>query len=266
MTLKKRNYFFIAGIIISTLSLFFITALFITAALKNQVTPPRHAVRPFYFSLKSGFLFSQNFISVIVSIFIFSAYVPITLSIILRLFEKTQAMEIVFYAVFLLGCFMEQARMLMPLFDLWKTYTVLLNTIGRIVICGRMLAPLSLFFIPVFTELKHRQDFTQNIILAILIAVFTGLLMPLDASKTTSTCTVVWSYEEIFFAVRLLLFIASVICFKGKGNLVGYIILFAGYSCLCIADSIAVLSAGAVLLIAGTYRFIVAYHKMYLWR
>ncbi|MBO4404755.1 MAG: hypothetical protein J5780_05425, partial [Treponema sp.] len=128
MTLKKRNFILFLYIIITTLSLLFITALFITAALKGQITPPEKTLRPFPFLNRiEHTLFKENFTAVIIAVFSFSFYVPLMLTIIYRLFEKTQAMEIIFYSVFLLGCFLEETRIFMPLSGLWQTYTFFLN-------------------------------------------------------------------------------------------------------------------------------------------
>ncbi len=275
MTLKKRNYILVSCILATTAFFIFITVLFVSAAVKNQITPPENAVRPFNIS-GEHFLLKQNFICVIASIFCFSFYVPLTLTIIFRLFEKTQVMEIIFFAEFLLGCFMEQFRIFMPMFGLWQTYTSFLNAIGRTVIAGRLLAPLSIFFITVFTDSSQRQDFSSNIFTAILISIFAGLFMPLDPYHTTSTCTVVWSYRGLFLGIRIVLFFATAACFFKKARsktsdetiafLIAFLFLSAGYSLLCIADCFLFLIPGILFLIYGTYKFILSYHSMYLWR
>ena len=220
MTLRKRNTLLILSIILTFLSFITIAVLFTTAYLKGQITPPENALRPFPFlSRISHPFFQENFTAVIISVFIFSFYVPLMLLIIYRLFEKTQAMEIIFFAEFLLGCFLEQIRIFMPFSGLWQTYTFFLNVIGSVVLAGRMLAPLCLFFITVFTDQNQRQDFTHNIFIALLLSVFTGVLMPLDPSNTTSTCTVVWSFSGLFLTIRAVLFISTIICFFYKARI-----------------------------------------------
>ncbi|MBO4405000.1 MAG: hypothetical protein J5780_06710, partial [Treponema sp.] len=148
--------------------------------------------------------------------------------------------------------------------------------IGRFVLAGRLLAPLSLFFITVFTDQNQRQDFTHNVFIALLLSIFTGLLMPLDASNTTSTCTVAWNFEGLFLMIRITLFISTVICFIYKAltknsketfkSLKGFILLSAGYNLLCTADCFFILGTGLLLLVTGTYFFILSYHETYLWR
>ena len=144
MTLKNKNRIFLFLFIFSAIIfLFNITVLCIAAAAKS-IVPPINPMRPFVLIPKGG-LCPYNFNSSLAAIIAFSLSAPALSIAIFKGFEKTPSLEILFFSGFIISCVTESARILLPLFGFWKTNSLFLIYIGRIVAAGRFLAPMSLF-------------------------------------------------------------------------------------------------------------------------
>lgn len=154
MTLKNKNRIFLFLFIFSAIIfLFNITVLCIAAAAKS-IVPPINPMRPFVLIPKGG-LCPYNFNSSLAAIIAFSLSAPALSIAIFKGFEKTPSLEILFFSGFIISCVTESARILLPLFGFWKTNSLFLIYIGRIVAAGRFLAPMSLFFATVFLPRKN---------------------------------------------------------------------------------------------------------------
>lgn len=275
MTLKSRNRIIFLLFIISTAVFVLSTTLFILAYTHNEVS---YSETPFrvYDIFENSPLFQAELKWSIFAIFAFLIYVPTSFLVIFKGFEKTQSLEIIYFIFFLVACLMETVKIYLPIDGLWNTSSHLLLFTGRVVVMGRILAPLSLLFAAFFGENEQRENVERNILILILVSIFTGIVIPLDSYQVTTSCTVLWSFRKSFHIVRVILSALTfvVILLQGfekdsqslKNCSFFYIILILGYAILCTADCSFLLFSGIGLLVLGTCLYLRSIHSMYLWR
>ena len=274
MTLKTRNRLYFVFFLIASLVFLFYMVFLAYAFFSHGITPPENYIRTLKLASKISFL-PYSFSAVLFSLIAFSLYVPITSFVIYESFEKTQCLEVIYFAAFLIGCLLECMRFFVPLFELWKSYSAFLMFIGNSVITGRLLCVLSLLFASLFSETEQRQNAERNFVILLSASVICGFLVPLNTTQTTSTCMVLWGYRNVFFVIRLSLFLAAVSVLivnairKSSKDLrytsVGVTLLYIGYSFLCSADNYVYFILGSVLLIAGTFMYLHSIHRLYMW-
>lgn len=273
MTLVVRNRLFLAFFICSVIYCACLAGVFIYSAFfAGTFLAPDAPIRTF--SLFSSIL-TYRFTASIAGIFLFLLYVPLTVFILYFHFEKTQSLEILFFAGFLLGILPEGLRILIPVDALWQTSSTTLIILGRAIISGRMLTHLSLLFASLFVNVEHRQSVERNCIIVFLVAVAVGFLYPLNTQYVTTTCTVLWGYRTMFTILRVFLFLLSLSSIiiralvSGSADLyreaLGYGLLMIGYSLLTVSDSYVLLIASGSLLVAGTVLYLQSIHRQYLW-
>lgn len=275
MTLKSRNRIVFLLFIVSVAVLVFSTTFFIHSYINGEVS---YSATPYkvYDIFDNSPLFQNDLKWSIFAIFSFMIYVPTTFLIIYLGFEKTQSLEIIYFIFFLVACLMETVKIYLPIDGLWNTSSHLLLFTGRVVVMGRILAPLSLLFAAFFGENEQRENVERNILILILVSIFTGIIIPLDSYQVTTSCTVLWSYRKSFHIVRVILSLLTFLVIllqgfeKDSQNLKNcsffYTILITGYAILCATDCSFLLFAGAGLLTLGSVLYLRSIHSMYLWR
>lgn len=274
MTLKRRNVLLISLFILGLAVVILYAAFFIASLLNGGLYPPENPVRFLEFK-KENFLNAYKFPVSFASIIIFVLYAPVCSFIVWQGFEKTQTTEIVYFAVFILGCFLDGTRFILPVFGLWKTYSVLMIFIGRCVFAGRFLSVFALLFAAVLSDSDERQNIERNCALLILVAVFCALLIPLNTSLITSTCTVWWGYRDLVSWIRIAVAAVTVITILINAyikdsrelmhNAIGYTVLISGYSLLQIADNFLFLIPAVILFAGGSFLYLKSLHSMYMW-
>lgn len=274
MTLKTRNLLLLGLFFVSLLLTFLYTGAFIFALLNDAIIPPDSPMR--YISILENVPgFAYDYKASFVAIAVFIIYVPITSYILWNGFEKTQSSEVVYFSLFLLSCLSEGSRLSLPLFGLWKSYSLFFVFIGRLVFAGRFLAPCAFILAALFSETEQRQDVDRNCILGILLAIFVAILVPLDTSVVTSSCTIWWGYRTLFVVMRVFLYILTFVTIllnaykkdsaELKANATGFIILILGYSLLQASDNFVTLCIAFLLFVAGTAVYLRSLHSRYLW-
>ncbi len=274
MTLKTRNLLLVGLFFLSLLFAFLYAGSFIFALVNDAIIPPESPMR--YISILANVPgFAYDYRASFIAIGIFIIYVPITAYILWNGFEKTQSSEVVYFTLFLLSCFAEGSRLTLPLFGLWKSYSLFFVFIGRLVFAGRFLAPCSFLLAALFSETEQRQDVDRNCVLCILLAVFVAILVPLDTSVVTSSCTIWWGYRSLFVIMRIMFYILTFVSImlnaykkdsvELKGNATGFIILILGYSLLQASDNFITMIVSMILFIAGTAVYLRTLHSRYLW-
>ncbi len=274
MTLKNRNRVYFIASLLTTVLVAYYAGIFLYAAFRGQIIPPQNPVR-LVPHISEHILFRYEFPASIASVFIFIIYVPIISLVIARGFGNTQALELVYFGGFVIACMAEGIRLLLPLFGLWQSYSILLVLTGRIIIGGRLLAFTSFLFATLFNETNQRQNAEQNFSIMLLVSFFIGVIMPLETTQTSSACTVIWGYGTLFLVIRLCLFILTEVTLiinaitKSNKELIktaiAYPFLMAGYSILGITDNFIMLGSGAVFLLIGTVLYLKSIHSIYMW-
>ncbi len=273
MTLKTRNtltrYIFIFSLIAIAAS----AASFITAIVTKSLLPP---VSLRTFDLADFLLTRYDFIAVIISIAMLSLYVPLSLFLLLRVFENTQSVEVIFFCGALIGCLCETTRAIIPLFGIWQSYSTLLFFLSRIVFTGRMMVPLFFFAAATLSDAEQRQNVERNFSIVLALAAVIASAIPMNTAQTTTACMVIEGFAPMPTIIRILLFIIAGAVFyinakkhdspELKKLSFYYIFVVAGYLCLTIADNYLFMGLGTIFLYAGTAQFLRNLHRLYMWK
>ena len=273
MTLKVRNrlllVFFAASFLASMISI----ALFFHALLNKHISNPDTLVR--LLKLPDTKLFGYRQPATISAIICFELYAVLTTIFLYFHFEKTQAMEVIYFCGFLIGCLCEGVRLLVPTYNLWHASSMQIF-VTRTILTGRILAPLSLLFSALFNETEKRQYAERNFIIMLQLAIMAGLLYPLQTFHISSEFTSGWGLRALFHSIRIGLILAtlSVTIYKGLTNNVSetikqsiaLLILLTGYTLLCRTDCYFNLAIGFLLQVSGTVYYLLTLHSMYLWK
>lgn len=271
MTLKSRNILLLLLLIISLcLLLADATLLFYNLYKGTFSTPDTFPTQP----VAGFFIKGYRFSAVILSLFIFLAYVSASVYYIYVEFEKTQSIEIIFFALFLCGCLTESVRLYIPLFNLWHSLSTFLIFTGRIVLFGRTLAPLALLFGAVFSGTEQRQYVERNLVILVVVSIMTALLIPIDTAVVLPNSCVKWGEGGTFLVMRILILVATGISLfinsytmgnKGKAPY-AFLVLGLGYEICCYASSYPAAAVGGGLLFGGTVVYLGSLHRQYLWK
>ena len=111
MTIKTRNRLIIFFSIFSLILLLGMSSLFVISLISNKFVP---ATEHTYTLFQNFFLTKFNFLTVVISIFVFLMYVSVSFLYINFEFEKTQSTEIIYFSLFLIGCLTESFRLFIP--------------------------------------------------------------------------------------------------------------------------------------------------------
>ncbi|MBP3708924.1 MAG: hypothetical protein J6I73_00735 [Treponema sp.] len=189
-------------------------------------------------------------------------------------FEKTQSIEVIFFAVFLIGCTSEAMRLYVPFFNLWHSFSTFLIFIGRVVLFGRILAPAALLFDAVFSGTEQRQNVERNLVVLIVISIALSLLIPLNTAIVLPNFCVHWGSSKTFYIIRVLILVAAVLSVfvntrtmgRKEKTSYGFLALTIGYEVCCLSTSVIAVIVGNLLLFVGTAVYLGSLHRRYLWQ
>lgn len=275
MTLRLRNRFlrvFVAGTSLAAAAvLIAFVFLFFTGGLSSLRTLPR----AIDFSFKSA-LFEYNLYVSIVSLILLMLFVPASGIFLISTFEKTQSPEVIYYAGFLAGCFLQTIRLSIPLFDLWIGYSSFLVFTARANFAGQIICALCLWFASFFSDEDSVQEADRNLAIALATAVLFSLFIPVNPATLNSAFLLSSGYKFLFELIFIILFLVSFFAFIIRGkqrNMIScmriavlFLVFFTGYRILSLSDSLFTLITGAGLLYTGSFLFLNTLHKYYLWK
>ncbi len=272
MTIRTRNRLFLFLFIVSLLSCAATSTLFIIAAIKGNLSTPDQVVRPFVFF---GSIIRYQPAATLAGIIAFAVYVPVVMAFLYFGFEKTQSQEVIYFAAYLIGCMCEGSRLLMPISGIWRTTSMLLIMVGRVVIAGRILVLLSMLFATLFSSLEQRQFVERNIAILLTLSSVIAMFYPIDTMYTTSTFIVQYGYSTLFKTMQIMLFMATALTLIIQALLnpsseqthmcLGYLIMMTGYSLLTHTDNFIYLGTALALLPLGSFLYLRGVHSQYLW-
>ena len=219
------------------------------------------------------FLFRYNFFSQFISIFILLTYIIISLIIMNIEFEKTQSSEIIYLTVFFIGILPEVSKLLFPMMNLWASKQSIAIFSSRLVLFGRMISALSIFFAGCYSKAEYRQFVERNIVIIFVIAIIFSLIYPLNTNEILPEGRFAWGMPFLFsasyMALLLLGFISQLIyAINQKINYslaIGLLLISAGYVILCDTWNIFSLITGFASLITGTFLYLGRLHNIFLW-
>lgn len=229
---------------------------------------------------KLDFLYLQNITIfrfhlafVFVSVFVILIYSLVSLIVVGIEFEKSQSTEIIFFTFFLAGCFFESARLFFPLLDLWKTEESVAVLATRLVLFGRTISAVSLFFSAIYSKTEYRQYVEKNILIIFVVALIFAVIYPLNTSVISPEGRYGWGLSYLFkgahHGILLLAFLSLLLeSIKNRTNYrlpLGMILISGGYCVLFSAYNIFYTALGAASLFAGTFLYLSKLHSIYLW-
>lgn len=268
MTLKFRNrvYFVLFCINILTFLLGLSAVLYLVL---NNVKIPANFQKDFDLI---PFLCPYNKIASLISIIIFPFFAAAFCLAIMQGFEKTAALEIQFFTGFVISCFLESIRILIPLLELWNSYSEFVKFIGKVIIAGRVLAPLSFLFSVIFSAVDQRQNSERNMFILFLSAALLGFCYPINTASFTSNYSIAWGYKELFISIRFVLFLCTVITILQNAYIFSIKemyakafsapVFFLGYALLCSTDSFFEIAVSVPTMITGAIIYLTSIHRL----
>lgn len=268
MTLISRNKFLSSFCIISSLILALFILLFAIFYSQGKIFPFPFPIQFSSISLKS-FLFGNFSIFPLISI-AFLGFYSFSSSLFVRYsFEKTQSPEIIFFFGFLIGCFFELFRLLIPLFNLWNSFSTLVIFIGKITFAGRFISYFCFLFSALFSTEVQNQQIEKNLLVIFLLSCIFSNFIPISTNKIMPSISPAYGFEKLFILIILtLLFITFVtlLFINKKDYSFSYIFVTLGYTILIFSCNLFFTFLGIILLSLGTSRYLKNIHNYYLWR
>ncbi|MGL4986233.1 MAG: hypothetical protein ACRC5H_03740 [Treponemataceae bacterium] len=275
MTISTRNNFFLFYIGISIVTIFsivFFTFQNILFQIPYEELFTQRSI-PFRSSL---FIFKPHFHAVIFSILFLSLYAPITLLIIFRTYEKTQAPEIIFFSGFLFASSLEIFRFVIPFIPKYTHLISIYLIIGKVIFFSRLFSCLCFLFAAIFTQVSKTQDVDKNIAFLIILCIIIAAFTPINTTKVYSSLFIQYGFIKETSIIKIFLYIVSFFTFFITGyreNIIEYkkiaygaIIISIGYYILCVNDNIFFGVIGCISLTIGTHIYLNQLHKYYLWK
>lgn len=276
MTLKSRNRLLVAFIIFSSL-IFILSAVRLALSIYNgTILIPENLARPLSIKLPNNWLFNYNFYASASGIMLFFLYSIFITIFVFFYFEKTQAIEIIYFMAFVIGCLLEGCRIFVPTENLWKPTSMILAIISRIIITGRMAASFGLLFSALFNEVEQRQYVERNFVILFMLSILIGKMYPISTMEILTTYTTQIGEKVLFSVFEHVLMISTllIITYEGISNhlenisnqVIGCALIIIGHKLLCGADCYITVALGITSLTAGSLVYLKYLHSIYLWK
>lgn len=270
MKIKTRNAIFTSIMFLALLTLIGIGILFGIEIYSKTLSHP--SIIPESYN-SPYFLLNFNFIATIASVFILLFYSFIILLEINVEFEKTQSTEIVYFVMFLFSIILEGVRLFTPLFNLWNGMNELEIYVTKTLIFARSVAPLSLLFSIVYSSYENRQNIAQNLVGITVFSMFLAAIVPVNTGTVLPIGALRIGFGKLIYTMLLFVLFVSIFSMLLKivqnhqesKILIGFTLLTAGYFIEIQAYSILTAAIGTVLLFSGSFFYLKALHRQYLW-
>lgn len=270
MTLRSKNRIYTILFVFSLAAFVLSVAALVISSLTGKITPPSNYVRVFSFA-QNKILFTYRFAAAVVSILVFSVAAPILSLSVLKGFEKTPAQEVVFFTGFIVSCITESLRLNLPVYGIWESNSLFLIFIGKAVVGGRLLACLSLFFTAALSSPDDMQNTERNLLILFVSACTFAVFYPIDTTKVSSTCCVLWGYRKFFSVSRVIIFVVTCACIvtqaysnsmkEGYKKLLGFVMIVTGNFILTNTDCWVELVVAVPILAFGFPIFLRSVHR-----
>lgn len=268
MTIKTRNRINISLFIISLLILIVDISIIIFKIWTKSYFPKAYINQ----TGNSFFLTRYNTHCIIASLLFELIYISITSSAIYRGFQKTQSSEVIYFSLFLFAVLFDSARLIIILFNIEDTYSMLLLACGNSCLFSRVLYPIALLFTVILSKPEQRQNLEKNLFLTMLGSLFLTQYIPLNTTVTNSNYCVDFAYGKIMTFVGIFSLVIGTIAlfannrqhlFKQTTTL-GFILISVGVAVLFISTNLLLLLLAIILLSVGTPLYLYELHRQYL--
>lgn len=275
MTIATRNRFIRAATIIA-LILAIASIVSIILILAHEGLPATEPGRRPFASLAGFFLTPWDPVATIIGIGIFPILSLAGLLYVLFAFEKTQTIEITFFAAAIFVLSFESLRIFIPLYHLWVHANFFSAAISRIIVFCRIFILLALLMSAIFTTGETIQQVGPSIFLLAFFSMSLANVIPLNSGGMTSTFLIPAGFRGSLVSLLSLLGVLTLVSYMvlGKTRGVteyedaawGLFLLLAGYGLLALCDTWLFLAAGTALGSAGAWIYLDRIHRYYLWQ
>lgn len=268
MTLRNRNRINISLLTLSLIVLFSYLSITVFRIVDHSFELP-----VFSNEISDNFLIGFHPISVFIAIYIEILFACGLSYFILHNFEKTQSADIIFFYLLIFACICDSSRFYIPMFNLTRTYTKAMFTIGSVILFGRLLAPLSFFAIATMTDESQFQDIERNCFIILILSLFFAIAIPINITKIYEDYSIAYSFRKTInsFTVVLMILNVGVIYFKNKDHAhsqkttIGFALLSFGIIILFTCTILFHLILAVVTICSGAYIYLTDLHSQYLW-
>ena len=275
MTLNTRNKLLLVFSIASAVCAAVFAAAFLYAFIKK--IPAIQSL--FLLPETSGFFrlfLTPNYIAAFFSLVLFSLFVPAAGFAVYFNFEKTQSLEVLFFSAFLIGVLCESFKLCIPLFGLTAGYSGFLRLIGQVSFFGQIEILLTIIVQGAFAAGAESRESDKYLGFVLIISFMFSIIMPLNTTVFENYVTVSYGFKGLFDAIRaaftlctFLIFLLSAKSTESndyKKAAVDFFAVCCGYMLLSRCTNFALLLPGALLLGAGSVRFLKNMHRYYMWK
>ncbi len=222
-------------------------------------------------------LFTQKtYIYRIVSLCIFSLYVPIVGFTIYVTFEKTKSPEILYYIAMLIGFFAQSIALCIPLFPNQSEYSLFFNSVSSVSFFGQIQILLSILFQGILVSQEEARDSDKFLGIISVTALIFAVIIPIDMTRIAFEYAPTYGFESLFQIIRIVFIIivfgSMVLSPTSKKNKdyrnasIGFFGLCMGYAIIMQSTILIIFVIGLLALVIGTVFFLRKLHSFYMWK
>lgn len=213
----------------------------------------------------------------IISLLLFSVYVPCSVILIYRTFEKTQSPEIFYFTLMLVGIFTETVQLCIPFFYLYtEQQNSFLHFIGRINFFGQMevLLAIAAQNALYYQDKAHETDKYFKIIT--ITAILFALIIPLNTHKIETTYLITYGFKKLLLILHGIIILQTFLSlfFSSKSReshdykMASYFFLLIclSYVFLLYTKVFLITIIAGICLIFASGQFLKNMHKYYMWK
>lgn len=275
MTIAARNRFLRAALAMAAILLAGAAVAVIAVLTGDYLPAEAPGTRPLPF-LGSLPLFRYSPVASVLAVAAFPLFAAASLAFILFAFEKTQTVELTFFAAAAFAVALESLRLVMPLRDLWVGSMVYSVSISRVALFARLMALLSILGGIIFATAENSQQTGAGVFILSFFSFSLAKAIPMNTSDLAANFYVRSGYPRAMETFLAIVGILSVAAFLLQGirrgipeyrrSAAGLAVFLAGYGLLLSCDAWAIFAAGTALFFGGARMFLRGLHSYYLWQ
>ena len=275
MTIAGRNRVLIFGICIAALMVIGSVSCCIVIIAHNLLAQLPTVPESTFWLLRLPF-FAYNNYAVMIGIASLPLIALILLICVFFLCEKTHALEISFFSLFIFALSVESLQLLFPLQTYYPLLPVFMASIARIIFFFRFVACLVLLTSSLFAHKTFTRETGSIIFLLSFIAFALSHAIPIDTVHSLSFFSFSQSYRYLLYSFSGIVCALAVLSFLLVGiyrSITEYrkaalrlLAMLIAYIALLYIGSWFFTVLGIGVLLAGGFFFLKAIHQFYLWQ
>ena len=276
MTIAARNRIIRLATIVSLGLVAFASISLVLILLKGSLpSMQRPGIRPIP-ALDGFFLTAYSPVASALSTVFFPILSLACLAYVLFAFEKTQSIEITFFAACAFALSLESLRILFPLYGLWMHPGFFSVTISRVVLFCRIFTVLSLLASVIFTTGQTAQQIGSSVFLIAFFSFSLVNIVPFNPANLLSNFSVRPGYSGMLLFFMIAIGCLSVVSYAIQGATkgangyvtasVGLFLFLGGYLVLGACDSWLFFAVGEAMICLGAWIYLKRMHGYYMWQ